>query len=347
MKKGNSKKTDKSIKYSKKHDVQCIIDGKYDLLNFIERELTSAELYFLKYITTIESNPIGSISHDWTYDYHLDFQDVLNQFVGQGLVNIEVMTLGDKIGERHTIKELKGILNKEGLPVNGKKSDLIERLIQVYDKSLLQEYENERDINYKLTEKGKILIKHINPSISKDMELEDKSYRLVLNGNIEEAYRIILDSKKTEYPPRLDKEISKYSELSNLNLNLPEDIKDKQKNIISCIIVGDIFRCATYRIKELIKRLVGINLDDRQIDNHVYYVLSFISPNRTLTSLRNDKKEQDFTNPIDDMDNKLKEFLSKAQRKEAVIMYRKMTGYGLKEANVYIDNLDKKMLSDY
>lgn len=276
-----------------KDDSQCIIDGRYDLSNFKERELTSVELYFLKYIATIKSNPLNSISGDWTHDYHLKYQDVLNQFVGQKLVEVEELSLSEKINLIHTVDDLKGILKFKELPVKGTKPTLIERMIENSDENELKDYRNQRYIRYKLTEKGMELTTPLNPSITRDMELEDKSYHLVLNNEIDKAYKIISSFKAQKDFPGLgiqinisgnekaiieldDVKLFKYNKLININLNLPENIRDKQKNINSCIIVGDMFGCKSFEITKLIERLINTGLDDEQINKYVDYGLSFI-----------------------------------------------------------------------
>lgn len=41
---------------------------------------------------------------------------------------------------------------------------------------------------YKLTPKGLKLTKHIKPSITKNISMEDKCYKLIMDGKINEAY---------------------------------------------------------------------------------------------------------------------------------------------------------------
>lgn len=286
----NNDKKDKP-KTNHVDDSRCIIDGTYDLSNLKKRKLTSYELYFLKYIAVIKSNPLDYIAGDWTFDYHLNYQDVLNQFVGQGLLEIEELSLCEKISHMCKVNDLKLILRNKALSVTGLKAVLVDRIIENSSEDELKEYDNKRYIRYKLTEKGKILTDPLNPSMTRDMELEDKCYQWVLNNSIDKAYKAISDFKSQKDFPGLgfemkiyesqdskvglsDKKLFKYRKLTNLNLDLPEDIKDMQKNIIACIIVGEMFGCESYKIINLIQRLINSGLDKEQIDKYVAYGLS-------------------------------------------------------------------------
>lgn len=280
-----------NLQRNHKDDSKCIKDGSFDLSNFEKRELTAFELFFLKYIS--RPNYFKGVSGDWTYDYHLNYQDVLNQFVGQGLVIIEDLCLDKKMNLEYKVDDLKQILRKKYLPLDGNKASLIERVINNSNDNELQEIINKRYIKYSLTEKGKTLTTHLNPSITRDMELEDKYYDLVMNNSIDKAYRLIEDFKAQKDFSGLgfgisvgdsknsniglnDKQLFKYRRLTNTNFDLPDELMDKKQSIIACIIVGHMFGCKSYLIANLIQRLIKTGLENEEVDKYVTYGLSCI-----------------------------------------------------------------------
>jgi hypothetical protein len=50
----------------------------------------------------------------------------------------------------------------------------------------------------------------------------------------------------------------------------------KKKNIISCIIVGDMFNSDRYKITNLIKRILDADIDEDIILDKVEYCLDFL-----------------------------------------------------------------------
>lgn len=265
-----------------KDDSQCIINGTCDLSDFKERSLTSIEMCFLKYISGLKTH-LKFISGEWTFNYHLDFQDVLNQFVVQKLVEIVELDCIEKLDKILTIEDLGKILQTKNLEIRGKKADLIEKLIKNSSDIELEEYTARRYIKYSLTEYGRALTGPINPSITRDMEFEDKCYWLVMNNSFDIAYIAINDFRE-KYHINIglsfvislggrhetdigtnDTRLLKYRKLTGCDLGLPEALKVKQKSVISCIIVGDMFNSSDCKISDLVIRIVDTGLTKKQI----------------------------------------------------------------------------------
>jgi DNA-binding MarR family transcriptional regulator len=285
--KGNSLK-------NHKEDTDCIIYGEYDLTNYKERELTSIEMYFLKYITVYKKNPLKSISGDWTYNYNLDYKDVLNQFVGQNLVEIIELNTIEKMNYFYKVDDLKNILRTKKLKLSGRKKELIDRILENSSIDEQKKMTSQRCIKYKLTDKGEKLINDVNPSLSRDMDFEDSCYSLVMNNSMNKAYKAIKDFKKKynfqsgpvfyisldEYEEEIigenDENLFGYRKLTGIDLELPNNLADKKKNIISCIIVGDMFNSDRYKITNLIKRILDADIDEDIILDKVEYCLDFL-----------------------------------------------------------------------
>lgn len=96
---------------------------KIDLSNFTERELTSVEVNFLKYLDNVNvEDPY--IAGYWTHEYNIDYAEVMKQFLGQGLIEIS-----DKNNLKNlAVVELKNILSSKGISKSGRKAHLIHRV---------------------------------------------------------------------------------------------------------------------------------------------------------------------------------------------------------------------------
>lgn len=299
----NSSQNNGSI-FNHKDDSQCIVNGNYDLSHFQERNLTSIELSFLKYISGLKTH-LKFISGDWTYNYHLDFQDVLNQFIGQKLVEVVELNLREKLDKIFTVKDLEKLLQDKNLKISGKKSDLIEKLIENFSGAELEGYAAKRYIKYQLTEYGRTIIEPIKPSLTRDMEFEDKCYGLVMSNSYENAYNAINDFREKYninmglscgfsvpscdgtdsglslsirgffgkiHKPKTDVNnpvLIKYRKLAEFDLGLPEILNEEQKSIISCIIVGDMLNSDNSKITDFVIRITDTNLTKKQVLEYV------------------------------------------------------------------------------
>lgn len=249
---------------------------------------------FLKYITVYKRNPLNFISGDWTYNYALDYKDVLNQFVGQNLVEVVELNVIEKMNYFYKVKDLKDILRRKKLKLSGRKQELVDRVLENSSIDEQRKMTSQRCIKYKLTGKGKELIKDINPSLSRDMEFEDKCYNLVMNNSMNKAYKAIKDFKKKynfhsgpifyisidEYEEEIigenDEKLFGYRKLTGIDLELPSNLIDKKKNIISCIIVGHMYNSDKYKTTNLIKRKLDFDIDEALINDKVEYCYNFL-----------------------------------------------------------------------
>lgn len=86
-----------------------------------EKELSGVEKIFLKYIC-------GRYVHDtyiagyWTHTHKIDYRAVMSKFFNLGLIEVHIDL------QNCTVKSLKDVLRKRGLPISGKKRDLIARI---------------------------------------------------------------------------------------------------------------------------------------------------------------------------------------------------------------------------
>jgi hypothetical protein len=289
------KSKNKSIENRIEHmnKAECIFKGIADLSNFKTRKLSSVELNFLVYISEMENPHDGYIPEYWTYDYHLNYKDVLEQFLGQNLLEIVELRLHEKINYSLKSNDLKEILRNKSLPLSGSKPVLIDRVIENLSEVELETFNKERYIVYKLTGKGNKATEYIKPSITKDIDLEDKCYKLILDGSINEAYKLIAEFEAERTYPREklfdwnntidwnklakvglnDTELSKYRKILNIDLNLPENIRSKQKNINACIVLGVMFDCPINIMAKLVERVCNLGIEKEKVIEYIQYEL--------------------------------------------------------------------------
>lgn len=114
----------------------------------IATSLSPAEMRFLQYMhhknVTLENLP-----GYWTHEYHLNYLEVLTKLISLnylGYANLEYSL------NKLKVPELKEILNKLGLDVNGKKKDLVMKIMFFGETDIVRPY---RKMYYEVTETGK------------------------------------------------------------------------------------------------------------------------------------------------------------------------------------------------
>ena len=138
------------------------------------KRFNSIELNLLKYLDGLEvENP--NIAEYWTYEYNINREKLVKQFIAQGLMILDDKKDFDKL----KVAELKQILADKRLIKTGKKADLINRIKENLTDEELSQYLKSNKKYYKLTDKGKEAIRNIKPSTTKNLELEDKCYQLI------------------------------------------------------------------------------------------------------------------------------------------------------------------------
>ncbi|MBS5784049.1 MAG: minor capsid protein [Clostridium sp.] len=148
--------------------------------------LTSVELAFLKYVGRTSATEFCPAQY-WYYEYGLDYKNEITKFLSEDLLIIS--SAGDI--EKKTVPQLKEILKTKTLPLTGKKADLINRVQENFSEEELTELFPKGKEFYKLTPKGKVLTATVQKSATKNIELEDRCLQLLMNGQIDEAYKEI------------------------------------------------------------------------------------------------------------------------------------------------------------
>ncbi|MBS4024275.1 MAG: SAP domain-containing protein, partial [Clostridia bacterium] len=266
--------------------IEYIMDGRYDLTNFQERNLKSEELYFLKYITLHKSNPLKEVSQYWSYDKRFDYQDMLNQYVGQGLVDVIELELKEKINYLFNVKQLKEKLREKKLIVGGKKPILIERLFENLTPDEFYELNKKRIVVYKLTEKGFKNVEPINPTLTWDNDLEDYCFDLVINNNIKEAY-ITIKKYKEEFNRPKDslvfgfkeerqqlyeheiEEIEKLKEVLKEKVEINSISTSDEIKVLAAIVVGLMFTTNENLIANFVSKKLDVSVKNMEIYSQI------------------------------------------------------------------------------
>ena len=264
---------------------------KIDFSNFKPRKLNSIELNFLKYLNKIDvDNP--NIAGYWTHEYNINYSEVLKQFLGQGLLRIH----DEK--DLHTFKvaELKQILSSKSLSKTGKKEDLINRIHANFTPSELSKYIKSDKRYYKLTSKGKEMVKTLKPSATKNLDLEDKCYSLIIKGEINKAHKKIAKYESQKPIPRgvgidwkdayingLDKTaFINYTDHLNLTQELPSSLSKYQKQINAVVILGDMLGVSLDKICKLFLRIVDIDTDKNILYKCIHTNYRYLSSKKEI-----------------------------------------------------------------
>lgn len=116
------------------------------------KELEAKEILFLYYINGKNTEKLNIAGH-WTHKYHLDYQKVLTV-----LFQYRYLTFGNICStlSTYTVKDIKEFLKKYGLPISGKKQDLIDRIVDnCPETKIIQAFPNKV---FKLTPTGQMII---------------------------------------------------------------------------------------------------------------------------------------------------------------------------------------------
>lgn len=146
----------------------------------ITRELTPAEIDFLKYL---EGKAPEAIAGYWTHDVGINISAEIRIFLANGY--LEYKPDPNKL----TITELKPYLKEKGLKLSGKKSEHVQRFLDAYTTKELEAFDIPR--GFFLTQKGKDIIKESPETLTHDPDFEQSCINLIRDGNYTEAYRKI------------------------------------------------------------------------------------------------------------------------------------------------------------
>ena len=232
-----------------------------ELSKEVDPGLNSIEKGFLK---KISGQPVVNpfVAGYWYYEYNLRYQDVITKLLSFGYLGISNEFESAKYMK---IPELQAILRKAGLPVSGRKSDLLDRIFTNIPVDELKQIFNETPKKYILTEKGKFILLDYPKSATYDFDFEDKCIEAILNGDMDGAYQLIgeYEKRKPFYDGRIyrlsDENIKFYTDMlvSDTETSIPDHLKNTALIFKACNILGNMMGWANDKTTDLYLRKIG------------------------------------------------------------------------------------------
>lgn len=231
-----------------------------------EKPLTSVEKSFLKYMNG--NNVVNPyIPGYWTYEYNINYKKLLTTFLLKEYLKIssDAETL-----KFLTVEELKNILRANNLKVSGKKEELINRIKDSIDNSILESYISKTSRKYILTEAGKSLTGSVKDSATKNIELEDKCLQFILTSEFNAAYSEICNNELNKNISRgimnwqyeishglSQNQINCFENLmSNQRIDFPDEISiENYSDAKACVILGNMLGVAADKIYTMFCRV--------------------------------------------------------------------------------------------
>lgn len=175
-------------RYQKYIDILCRFNP-HDLRLYpesAEPHFNSVELAFLKYIDGASVEAFAPAQY-WYYEYGLNYKHEIQHFLSEKVLKIS----SHGSIEKRTVPQLKAVLSTKQLRLSGKKSELIERIYNNFTETEIETFFPKGEEYYTLTKKGKELLACLKKSATKNLELEDHCIELILNNEINEAYKAV------------------------------------------------------------------------------------------------------------------------------------------------------------
>lgn len=149
---------------------------------------------------------------------------------------------------------------------------------------------------YTLTDKGQEAIKPILPSATKNLELEDSCYIMILNGRINKAYITIAEYEaqkplqrglnvnwKKEAKCGLSPSMSRYYEqFLDKDLTTPRDLSPYILPLKACIILGDMLGISPDKTAKMFNRICETDFSQSTITDLIYNITAIISNENRL-----------------------------------------------------------------
>ncbi|MBQ7296449.1 MAG: SAP domain-containing protein [Clostridia bacterium] len=236
-------------------------------LNIPPKPLDSVKKNFLKQIA---GQPIDNpnVWGYWTYEYSLDFSKVMTELLSMHYLSVVGK---DKILPKLTTPELKRILSDFNLKVSGKKADLLNRIETNIDPYDLEEYFSEDAKFYYLTERGEEALQNLSDSATKDTDFEDECLNLIINGDVNSAYKHICKHEMKKVIPRglgidwseelnnglSDYQISEYTHFLEADIELPDELLEFEIQFKACCILCIMLGMQALKISKTFRRITG------------------------------------------------------------------------------------------
>ena len=176
------------------------------------------------------------------------------------------------------IPELKKLLSKAGIKAVGNKENLIKLVNDNITIEMMKSLSDNEHTYFTLTNKGIKITQNTNSSISKDYELENKCYQLILNNEFSEAYKLICEYERTKNIPRgignnLNNEIldinktKKFQNFMNENIgnDIPSELKPIEKSFKACIIYGEMMGAGLDKRVNMFFNINNIDIEKQKV----------------------------------------------------------------------------------
>ena len=218
--------------------------------------LTSVEKSFLVYMNKLNVvNP--NIAQYWSYEYGIDYKKCIEKFLCNGY--LRVSTHKEALSGL-TVAELKTILKENGLKQSGKKDELLNRIQETLTENDIKKYVSDNNLVFMLTDKGIAVTAEVLPSVTKDLEFENKCLSLIDKQQFFEAYDVVRErelSKRFQRGINVDynQPLEPYKEKIYTELYSSYNNPKIVNTVIFCNMIGVSFNSA----KLLLNRL---NLDE-------------------------------------------------------------------------------------
>lgn len=202
------------------------------------------------------------------------------------------------------VEDLKNLLRNRNLKVNGRKAELIERIIQEVPE---QDYIGLMDLDvYNHSDEAKAILRQYKIRKNQErIEIEDKCYSLILSGKINQAYKEIAKYESQKPIPRglgVDWEKALINGLSKLDLinytdhlkleqDLPPLLEKYQKQLNACVILGQMLGVSYNKILKLFQRICNVECDKQLIYEAIVMNCNYFFGKRDILSYLEDGVE--------------------------------------------------------
>lgn len=277
------------------------------------KPFSAVEKSFLKYMSG--NNVINPyIPGYWTYEYHINYKKLLTKFLVQGYLKIS--SDADTLPFL-TVEELKAILRCNNLKVSGKKEELINRITDNIDSSVIESSIQNDNRKYILTEKGLQITSGMKASATKDTDLEDACLQCILSYRFDEAYKKICNNELSKNIPRgivnWNEEVENglpqaktdyYTEvMTGDTIPFPEEISGEDRNTAkACVILGEMLGVSVDNIYKMFCRVTNKTYHNTIVIpflQKLQFDLMGFMPKRTL-GMTDDEYERPIASADDD-----------------------------------------------
>lgn len=243
-------------------------------------KLNGIEKAFLDYINSKNVDTVEIASY-WTYEFFID----CNYLISKLLKNEYLEISENRDLANMTIDDLKTILKQANLKTSGTKNILIERIKENLSIDEINNISNNGSRYFVITEKGKQELGNKKTVIAKDSDFEHKCYNLILNNNLQEAYKLVCTYESNKLVKRglnCNWENTNNTQSFNLYIDttlpfkLPECLIKYEKELKAAAIYAQMMGAGEVKAKSFFVHNNNIDFD-KQILDSVFHALYFLA----------------------------------------------------------------------